>query len=107
MAKTNAERQAAYRARHVQSVDGDGEQVNMVVAVSAKRALERLAACYSVTQRVILEHLLGQPDRAALDEAASLPTGEADYYKGRLCLALGVCPQASPQCPIRGATRLA
>lgn len=62
MAKTNAERRAAtgrhVQTRHVASGDSDGERINTVLAVSAKRALERLAACYGVTQRVILEQLL-------------------------------------------------
>ena len=50
----------------------------------AKRALERLAACYAVTQREVLEGLLREADRAALERAARVHNGENDYYEKRL-----------------------
>ena len=54
-AKSNAERQADYRRRHLLEPDTvDSERLNMVVPVSAKRKLERLAAHYGVTQRMLL-----------------------------------------------------
>lgn len=38
---TNAEKQRVYRQRHLQ--DGEGERLNMVISINAKRSLERLA----------------------------------------------------------------
>jgi len=34
MAKSNAERQREYRARHLQDVEGTGERINTVVSLS-------------------------------------------------------------------------
>lgn len=85
---TNAERQAAYRARHLASVDGQGERLNLIVGVQAKRALERLASCYGVTQRAMIEKLLQQAESAALDAAQNLPNGQADYYDSKLKLSV-------------------
>ena len=93
MAKSNAERQAAYRARHLKDEDGAGERLNLVIDLHAKRALERLATCYGVTQREALERLVLDADRAALDKVAAQPTGHADYYAGRLRLGLDVVTQ--------------
>jgi len=89
MAKSNAERQAAYRARHLKGEDGTGERLNLVIDLHAKRALERLAVCYGVTQREALERLVLDAERAALDKVAAQPTGHTDYYAGRLRLGLG------------------
>lgn len=53
MAKTNAERQAAYRARRI------GEtRLNLWIADSAALALERLAEHGGTTKRATLERLL-------------------------------------------------
>lgn len=86
MAKSNAERQAAYRTRHLKDEDGKGERLNLVIDLHAKRALERLAACYGVTQKAMLERILVEAERAAL---ASMPVSEhAEYYDGGLRLSL-------------------
>jgi hypothetical protein len=86
MAKSNAERQAAYRTRHLKDEDGKGERLNLVIDLHAKRALERLATCYAVTQRAMLERILVEAERAAL---AGVPVSEhAEYYDGRLRLSL-------------------
>jgi len=53
MGKSNAERQAAYRARHFMAVDGGLERLSLAVSVTAKAQLERLAFCYAVTGRVL------------------------------------------------------
>jgi integrase/recombinase XerD len=58
----------------------------LVIDLHAKRALERIAACYGVTQRAMLERLLVQAEEAALRRAGKLPRGQADYYAGRLDL---------------------
>ncbi len=52
---TSAERQAAYRQRHLQDVDGHGERLNMVISVQAKAQLKRLARHAGITQRSMLE----------------------------------------------------
>ena len=87
MAKSNAQRQSDYRARHLKDVNGEAERLNLLLDVHAKRALERLAACYAVTQREVLEGLLREADHAALDRAARVHNGETDYYEKRLRLA--------------------
>ncbi|WP_291997085.1 hypothetical protein [Candidatus Accumulibacter sp. ACC012] len=87
MAKSNAQRQSDYRVRHLKDVDGQAERLNLLVNLHAKRALERLAACYAVTQRELLERLLREADHAALKRAARVPNGETDYYEKRLRLA--------------------
>ena len=86
MTTTNAQRQAAYRARHLKAEDGGGERLNVVIDLQAKRALERLATCYGVTQRAILERLAAEAERLALDRAATLSNGPAEFYEGRLRL---------------------
>lgn len=60
MAKSNAERQAAYRAnRRFCGPEGNGErQINTFVSTRAAFALERLARHYCVTKKELLERLL-------------------------------------------------
>jgi hypothetical protein len=86
MAKSNAQRQAEYRERHLKIIDGKGERLNLIVDLHAKRALERLATCYVVTQRALLERLIREAESAALDRAATLSGGGADYTEGHLRL---------------------
>lgn len=93
MTKSNAERQAAYRVRHLKAKEGRGERLNLVIDLHAKHALERLSICYAVTQRAMLERILVEVERATLDGMAMVPNGHADYYEGRLRLSLdGVTP---------------
>lgn len=80
MGKTNAERQAAYRMRHFKDVDGGLERLNLALSVPAKAQLERLAGCYGVTRRAVIESLLSQAERRLLD---SLPAGEQGRYLDR------------------------
>lgn len=61
---TNAERQAAYRRRHLAAVDGQGERINIVVHDQAALRLKRLAAHYGVTQKAMLETLLADAEHA-------------------------------------------
>jgi hypothetical protein len=88
MAKNSAQRQAAYRERHLKDENGKGERLNLVVNLHAKRAIERLAVCYGVTQRDLIERLALGAQRVALDKAETLPNGPRDYYDGRLRFAL-------------------
>lgn len=83
-ALSNAERQAAFRTRHLKDVDAEGERVNVVVHFSAKKALERLATCYGVTQKDILERLLVGAEKAQTRRFSAEEF--ADYHDGRLQL---------------------
>ncbi len=78
MAKTNAERQAAYRERHLKDEQGMGERLNMVVDMKAKLALKRLAIRYGVTQRDVLEGLIDDAEEALLKELSA--TEQSEYY---------------------------
>ena len=78
MAKTNAERQAAYRERHLKDEQGMGERLNMVVDMKAKLALKRLAIRYGVTQRDVLEGLIEDAEDALLKELSA--TEQSEYY---------------------------
>lgn len=83
----NAQRQADYRARHLKSEDSQLQRLNLMIDLHAKRALERLASCYGVTQKSLLESLIRQAQEVALLEAQVIsPNGPADYYAGRLRL---------------------
>ena len=84
MAQTTAERQAAYRARHLHDEGGTGERLNVVIDLHAKRALERLASCYGVTQLAMLEQIIADAEREALKKSARLPKGRDDYYDKKL-----------------------
>ena len=83
MAKTNAQRQAAYRVRQLEAVDGAGERLNTIIDVHAKSALERLAKCYGVTQREVLERLITGFEGVTVKRLGDLPNGQTDYYEGK------------------------
>jgi hypothetical protein len=86
---SNAQRQADYRLRHLKSQDRMLERLSVLVDLHAKRALERLALCYGVTQKSMLQSLIVQAENAAIVEALALsPNGQADFYEGRLRLPL-------------------
>ena len=86
MAQTTAERQAAYRTRHLHDEGGTGERLNVVINLHAKRALERLASCYGVTQLAMLERIIAAAEREVLKKAARRPKGQDDYYDKKLQL---------------------
>ncbi|MEO8410392.1 MAG: hypothetical protein ABI478_07455 [Propionivibrio sp.] len=87
MAKSNAQRQSGYRHRHLKDENGEAQRLNLLLSVHAKRALERLAVCYAVTQREVLESLLRDAESAAIDRAVGVPDGQTDYDDGHLRLA--------------------
>jgi hypothetical protein len=62
MAKTNAQRQAEYRARRRR--DGVSTRLNIEVSLVAHFALERLAHHHGLTQRQMLEQLITDPHKA-------------------------------------------
>lgn len=88
--KTNAQRQAAYRTKHLKSLNGGLQRLNTVVEVSAKCKLERLATCYGVTQKAMLEWLLDQAERGALESIVAARLEYSDYYEGRMRMELPV-----------------
>jgi len=91
MTMSNAQRQAAYRVRHLHDEAAQSERLNVVLDASAKRMLERLAACYGVTQRALLQGLLANAQHEALDRIyalAELPRGADQYYDKQLPVSL-------------------
>jgi hypothetical protein len=68
MAKTAAQRQAAYRARRPHAGnDGNGERrLNVWIDTGASLALARLAHCYAVTQQALIERLVIAEDERIL-----------------------------------------
>jgi len=81
MAKSNAQRQAEYRRRHLKADSPTCERLNLLVTVQAKRQLERLAFHYGFTQRTMLERILAEIEHATVDK---LPTkAQSDYYERR------------------------
>jgi macrodomain Ter protein organizer (MatP/YcbG family) len=62
---TAAERQRAYRQRHLKDEAGSGERLSMVISVSAKAKLGRLARHYGMTKRQVIEKLLGDAESSA------------------------------------------
>ncbi len=83
MAKTSAQRQAAYRASRCQAgANGDGERrLNTWVSTGTHLALERLAKRYGVTQREMLERLIRAEDDGVV-AAINMDTPEWDAYFG-------------------------
>lgn len=77
MSKSNALRQAEFRARHLKEEGGQGERLNMVVDLHAKAALDRLAVRYGVTKRQTLEMIIAGAERSMLD---CLPMAQHDDY---------------------------
>jgi hypothetical protein len=79
MAKTVAERQAAYRMRRH---EGEGDRrLNMWIRSVANLALERLARRYGVTKREMIERLAVVADDEVL-RTLELDTPEWDAYFG-------------------------
>ena len=62
----NAERQRAYRQRHLQAIDGTKAQLNVIVSIHTKLALRRLCQHDSVTQAELLDRLLADEQRQVL-----------------------------------------
>jgi hypothetical protein len=92
--RSNAQRQADYRARHLKAENSQLERLSLLVDLHAKRALERLACCYGVTQRAMLERLLKQADLVAQEQGAEQsPDGQADYFDKRISLQWPVVTQ--------------
>jgi hypothetical protein len=73
MAMSNAEKQANYRKRKIK--EGEGERLQAVISLHAKRGLERLARHNGLSQIAMLERLiLGEQHRVTA-------TLEGDAYR--------------------------
>ena len=83
MAKTPAQRQAAYRARRPYAgKNGNGERrLNLWIDTSSSLALDRLVRRYGVTKREFLEKMILEADEAIL-RTLDLETPEWDRYFG-------------------------
>ena len=81
MARTTAQRQAAYRARRATAGnDGNGERrLSTWVSTEADLALERLARRYAGTKREMLERLVLRAD-AAIVRRLEPDSAEWDAY---------------------------
>ena len=77
MTTPNARRQAAYRARHFHSIDGELERLNLALSVSANAQLLRLARHYGVTLRETIERLAAEAEGEAV---ALMTTSEQRRY---------------------------
>lgn len=76
MAKTSAQRQQAYRAGRARAGDNGELRINTFVATSAALSLKRLAKHYGVTQRAMLERLIGDADKAVV-----APMDDAEFER--------------------------
>ena len=87
MRKSNAQRQRAYRDRHLKLADEPDdllERINQMVSLHAKNTLKRLASYYGVTQRVMLESAIANAEHALFD---TLPgEHQNDYYDMNITL---------------------
>ena len=70
MPKTSAERQAAYRARRPMVGNNGERRLNTWVSTGTHLALERIARRDGVTQRQVLERLIGVEDDQILADMA-------------------------------------
>mgnify|MGYP006356702123 CR=1 FL=1 len=77
---TNAERQAAYRKRHLSSEAGECVRADLVINQSASLAFDRLAQSFSLSKRQTVEHLLLLAEAAVL--AGLNSNGRKRYFAG-------------------------
>jgi hypothetical protein len=52
---TGAERQARYRKKHMESVDGDKERAQFIFAIGTKKRLARIARHYGLSATALIE----------------------------------------------------
>lgn len=87
MIKSNAQRQRNYRDRHLKQTGEEHEmleRINQMVSFSAKDSLKRLASCYGVTQRTILERAIEETENKLLN---TMPNEQQnDYYDMKITL---------------------
>lgn len=66
MGMSNAERQQAYRQRHLKDVEGGGERLNGIVSAASKAQLARLVRHYGLSQRATLEKIIQAAERVVV-----------------------------------------
>ena len=82
MAKTAAERQAAYRARRPMANENGERRLNTWLSTAAHMALRRLAKRYGVTQREVLERFIcAEDDRILAGIAPDSPEWDAYFER--------------------------
>lgn len=81
-AKTNAQRQALYKQRHLGSDTSTCARLDLVIDESANQAFERMARSFGLSKRQALEELLTVAE-AALLRALSEPNRKR-YVVGNL-----------------------
>jgi hypothetical protein len=87
MRKSNAQRQRHYRDRHLKQIGEQHpmlERINHMVSLHAKASLKRLAACYGVTQRAMLEMAIEAMEKTLLSRLPS--EHQNDYYDMKITL---------------------
>ena len=82
MPKSNAERQADYRRRHLGTVleQRDSARLNMVISLDAAVNLELLSAAYGKSQRQIVEWALAQVMHDAEQQAVQMSGSAKGLY---------------------------
>ncbi len=87
MRESNAQRQRNYRDRHLKQTGEEHEmleRINQMVSLSTKNSLKRLASCYGVTQRAMLERAIAETENKLL---CRLPNArQNDYYDMKITL---------------------
>ena len=82
MALTNAQIQAAYRARHCKDLDtASASRMDMVIDSDSLTALRRMAAHQGVTQRAVLQKLINEAQTALLH---TMDGSQQDAYYDRV-----------------------
>ena len=71
MGTSNAERQKAFRLRHMKDVEGQGSRLDVVVYGRTHITLKRLAKHYGVSLAALLDRLAETEQRAIVDGMTS------------------------------------
>ena len=66
----------------MKDLEGKGERLNAVISLSAKRSLERLAFCYGVTQRAVLNRIIAEAEASLLTGLTSRE--QSAYFEKQL-----------------------
>ena len=80
MAKTTAERQAAYRKARATAGENGERRINTWVSTGAFLALQRLSKRYGVTQREMIERLVLASDNQILEAIDPDSDEWKDYF---------------------------
>jgi hypothetical protein len=70
----NARRQERYREKHFKGEDSTLSHLNVNIDMHAKLRLERLAAHYAVTQKLVLEKMIENSERRILEKLSEEQT---------------------------------